>query len=129
MLRYGHIRLTEKRVNLRAENLELDQIEQSLRERYLESSHQKSHYVVRFIGTSGEIGRRCLTFNIEVREEQFALEKKYLEQLVDSLRSEGWDIDELRQPLAANNTFDARLWLMIYEERNHHNLASGETGR
>lgn len=115
-------------MNSRPANRELDQIEQSLRERYLENPHHHKHYVVRFIGTSGEIGRRCLTFNIEVREELFALEKKYLEQFVDSLRSEGWDVDELRQPLSTSNSFDARLWLMIYEENNS-TLAAGETPR
>lgn len=104
---------------------ELDQIEQSLRERYLERAPQSAHYVVRFIGTSGEIGRRCLTFNIEVQEELFDLEKKFLEQFVDGLRSKGWDVDELRQPLSANNSFNARLWVMIYEERNS-TMASGE---
>jgi hypothetical protein len=113
-------------VDSRSAHWELDQIEQSLRERYLGSTQEKNHYIVRFIGTSGEIGRRCLTFNIEVREDRFANEKAYLERLVDSLRSKGWDIDELRQPLTASETFDARLWLIIYEERNHHSLASGD---
>jgi hypothetical protein len=127
MITWHQKRLTEMRVNLRSEQWELDQIEQSLRERYLESSQEKNDYIVRFIGTSGEIGRRCLTFNIEVREDRFRNEKMFLEGLVESLRADGWDIDELRQPLSANEAFDARLWLIIYEERNHHSLASGDS--
>lgn len=115
-------------MNPRTGNWELEQIEQSLRERYLESAPHGGHYIVRFIGTSGEVGRRCLTFNIEVREEMFALEKKFLEQFVDNLRSDGWDIDELRQPLNQDQSFNARLWLMIYEERNT-SMASGDSAR
>lgn len=113
-------------MNGEAAILELDQIEQSLRERYLERSAEAKHFVVRFIGTSGEMGRRCLTFNIEVREDQFELERKFLDQMVDHLRSEGWDVDELRQPLSATNSFDARLWLIIYEQKIHP-LASGDS--
>jgi hypothetical protein len=103
-------------VNHWSANPDLDEIEQSLRERYLNAAHRPAHYVVRFIGTTGDIGRRCLTFNIEVCEEQFTLELKFLEQLVEGLRTKGWSIDELRQPLSAKNHFNARLWLMIYEE-------------
>jgi hypothetical protein len=115
------------RVSLGSAQWELDQIEQSLRERYLGSTQEKNDYIVRFIGTSGEIGRRCLTFNIEVREDRFTREREFLERLVESLRAQGWDIDELRQPLSASESFDARLWLIIYEERNHHSLASGDS--
>lgn len=112
-------------MNQRSSSWELEQIEQSLRERYLESNHESSHFIVRFIGTSGEVGHRCLTFNIEVCEEQFANEKQFLEKFVDDLRSDGWDVDELRQPLSATTSFNARLWLMIYEDSNK-TLAAGE---
>lgn len=109
-----------------AEQWKLDQIEQALRERFLEDHAHNSHFIVRYIGTTGKIGRRCLTFNIEVRENEFRHEKQYLENFVDELRSQGWDIDELRQPLSAGDNFDARLWLIIYEEHNNP-LATRET--
>jgi hypothetical protein len=118
----------EFHVTLTAANWELDQIEKTLRERFLETHAESERFIVRYIGTSGEIGRRCLTFNIEVRENEFHLEKEYLEQFVDELRAQGWDIDELRQPLSTGDNFDARLWLMIYEEHNSH-MASGEATR
>ncbi|MFZ9519268.1 MAG: hypothetical protein ACO3A4_02220 [Silvanigrellaceae bacterium] len=112
-------------MNQRSSSWELEQIEQSLRERFLECTHESNHFIVRFIGTSGEIGHRCLTFNIEVCEEQFASEKKFLEKFVDDLRSDGWDVDELRQPLSATTSFNARLWVMIYEDSNK-SMASRE---
>ncbi len=115
----------EHQVRLMAAQWELEQIEQKLRERFLETHTESRPFIVRFIGTTGEIGRRCLTFNIEVRENEFMPEKRYLEEFVDELRSQGWDIDELRQPLATGDSFDARLWLMIYEEHNTQ-LAVGE---
>lgn len=108
----------EHQVTLTAAQWELEQIEQRLRERFLEREAERRPFIVRFIGTTGEIGRRCLTFNIEVRENEFHSEKEYLESFVDELRSQGWDIDELRQPLTSNESFDARLWLMIYEQHN-----------
>ena len=108
--------------------MELDEIEQKLREKFLESHAGHPHFLVRYIGTTGERGRRCLTFNIEVRENEFAREKQYLERFVEELRAQGWDIDELRQPLRATDSFDARLWLMIYEEHNFQQVA-GEAAR
>ncbi len=112
-------------MTLMAAQWELDQIEQILRERFLESNTGSQAFLVRFIGTTGEVGRRCLTFNIEVRESEFLPQKRYLEQFVDELRAQGWDIDELRQPLATDDSFDARLWLMIYEEHSTQ-MAVGE---
>lgn len=109
-----------------AAQLKLDQIEQMLRERFLEAHGSNSKFIVRYIGTTGEMGRRCLTFNIEVRENDFHTEKEYLEHFVDELRAQGWDIDELRQPLTAGDNFDARLWLIIYEEHNTR-TGAGET--
>jgi hypothetical protein len=113
----------ESEVPVQPTSLELDDIEQKLREKFLESHAGHPHFLVRYIGTSGERGRRCLTFNIEVREHEFVREKQDLEKFVDELRSLGWDIDELRQPLGANDSFDARLWLMIYEEHNFQQVA------
>ncbi|NBO38184.1 hypothetical protein EBU99_06345 [bacterium] len=107
---------------------EFEKIEETLRERFLDKEPESQHFIVRYIGSTGDVGRRCLTFNIEVRENEFHVEKRYLEQFVDDLREQGWDIDELRQPLNPGDAFDARLWLIIYE-RHHTTNFSAETSR
>lgn len=118
----------EFQVTVTAANWELDQIEKTLRERFLETHAESDRFTVSYIGISGEVGRRCLTFNVEVHENKFQVEREYLEQFVDELRAQGWDIDELRQPLSTGDNFDARLWLIIYEEQNSQ-MASGKTSR
>lgn len=95
----------------------LDEIEDALRTRYLDSDSINSPFVIRLLSTSGEVGKRCLTFNIEVRESEFQAEKEKLDKMVNALRSFGWEIDELRQPVSTHDGWDARLWLMIYEEK------------
>lgn len=113
-------------MSLTSAHWELDQIEQTLRERFLERDVLVNpSYIVRYMGTSGEPGHRCLTFQIEVREELFTWDKKFLEQFVENLRTEGWNIDELRQPLRPGGSFDARLWLMVYEEQSTKIVAGG----
>lgn len=99
---------------------ELDDIEDALRTRYLDDNFTKPPFIIRLLGTSGEVGNRCLTFNVEVRESEFEKEKEYLDRLVNSLRQYGWEIDELRQPITTPDGWDARLWLMIYEEKTYH---------
>jgi hypothetical protein len=98
----------------------LDDIEDALRTRYLDSNFNNSPFIIRLLGMSGEVGKRCLTFNIEVRESEFQAEKEKLDKMVNALRHFGWEIDELRQPVSTPDGWDARLWLMIYEEKNHH---------
>lgn len=98
----------------------LEDIEDALRERFLKSHPPHSPFIVRLLSTTGEVGKRCLTFNVEVRESEFQRDKSFLDHLVNDLRRFDWEIDELRQPVTTPDGWDARLWLMIYEEKKYH---------
>lgn len=92
-----------------------DDVEETLRAIYVERRTDDAGYLVRFIGTAGEPGQRCLTLQLEMRDSYHAAVKEDLDALLATVRARGYTVDELLQRVEGEARFDVRLWLLIYE--------------
>lgn len=93
---------------------DLDEIESALHELYVKPEHD-GDYLVRFLGTQGEPGFRCLTLNLELRNEYFQSIRTGLDEFVLRIRKTGFVVDELLQKVSDDHRYDTRFWMLIYE--------------
>lgn len=103
---------------------DLEEIESALHDTYVANARDDA-YLVRFLGTQGEPGFRCLTLNLELREDYFQGIRPSLEDFVTHVRQTGFTVDELLQKVADEPRFDTRFWLLIYETDIHENAHAG----
>jgi hypothetical protein len=103
---------------------DLDEIENALHDTYVANSHS-GNYLVRFLGTQGEPGFRCLMLNLELRDDYFQAIRGTLDDFARHVRQTGFAVDELLQMGIDESRFNTRVWILIYETDFHENSQAG----
>ena len=97
---------------------DLEDVEAALHAFFAEGRHDDD-FLVRYLGTQGEPGLRCLTLNLELRQAFFDTAREAIEDFAGRVRRSGFIVDELLQKVSEEPKFDIRFWLLIYETETH----------
>jgi hypothetical protein len=93
---------------------DLDEVQATLHDSFVERG-QDERFLVRYLGTQGEPGSRCLTLNLELQAEAFERVRADLDRVVSPVRQAGFVVDELLQRVTDESGLELRFWILIYE--------------